>query len=390
MHEHVEHRQVERVGVDPLRHGQVALWVHVDAQHAVALLGERRREVERRGRLGDAALLVGEGDDLGLAGHVGAPITVGGTHRPIAVRARAAFSCTRSIRANMPDRTHRPPPQPGPLGLARRAARSGRRPLLRRRRARRRRRLAARAGVGRRARGGRRGRGARRAAPAVPHRLRHDLARAPRRARHRRRLLARVAGAGARDRAPLRARHRVRRGRHDRAPVRSCTTASTSPTRRWACSAGSTTSRRGCARWPRSCGRAAGCCSSTCTRSTRCSTPSTRCGSTSRTATRAAASSTRTARTRRPTPGRAPRRPCSTAHSLGELVNAAVEAGLRIERLEEHVDIGLRPARRRVPARGRRALPAAAGRRAAPGRLHAHRSPAVGGRWRRARRTTAG
>ena len=68
--EHVEHRLLERVGVDALRHREVALGVHVDAQDAVALLGEGRREVQRGGRLGDPALLVGEGDDRGLAGHV--------------------------------------------------------------------------------------------------------------------------------------------------------------------------------------------------------------------------------------------------------------------------------------------------------------------------------
>jgi hypothetical protein len=53
-----------------LRHRQVALRIHVDAEHAVALLAERRGEVERRRRLGDAALLIGERDDLGLAVHV--------------------------------------------------------------------------------------------------------------------------------------------------------------------------------------------------------------------------------------------------------------------------------------------------------------------------------
>ena len=66
LHEHVVHRRLERVGVDPLRHRQVALRVEVDAQHAVALLGEGDREVQRRRRLGDATLLVGEDDDLGL------------------------------------------------------------------------------------------------------------------------------------------------------------------------------------------------------------------------------------------------------------------------------------------------------------------------------------
>src|SRR4051794_20892072 len=36
----------------------------------MALLREGRRKIQRGGRLGDAALLVGERDDLGLAGHV--------------------------------------------------------------------------------------------------------------------------------------------------------------------------------------------------------------------------------------------------------------------------------------------------------------------------------
>ncbi len=68
VHEHVVHRLLERVGVDALRHRQVALRVHVDAQHAMALLREGDGEVQRRRRLGDAALLVGERDDPGSAG----------------------------------------------------------------------------------------------------------------------------------------------------------------------------------------------------------------------------------------------------------------------------------------------------------------------------------
>ena len=68
VHEHVVHRRLERVGVDPLRHRQVALRVHVDAEDAEALLDEGDGEVERRRRLGDATLLVGEGDDPRLMG----------------------------------------------------------------------------------------------------------------------------------------------------------------------------------------------------------------------------------------------------------------------------------------------------------------------------------
>ena len=75
MHEHVVHRHLERVGVDALAHRQVALRVEVDAQHAVAPLDERGGEVQRRRGLRDAALLVGEGDDLCLGcDHGSAPV----------------------------------------------------------------------------------------------------------------------------------------------------------------------------------------------------------------------------------------------------------------------------------------------------------------------------
>ena len=66
VHEHVVHRLLDRVGVDALAHGEIALRVHVDRQHPVPRLGECDGEVERGRRLGDAALLVGEGDHLGL------------------------------------------------------------------------------------------------------------------------------------------------------------------------------------------------------------------------------------------------------------------------------------------------------------------------------------
>ena len=69
MDEHVVHRLLDLVGIDALRHRQVALGVHVDAEDAVALLRERDGDVQRGGGLGHAALLVGEGDDLGLLGH---------------------------------------------------------------------------------------------------------------------------------------------------------------------------------------------------------------------------------------------------------------------------------------------------------------------------------
>ena len=66
--EDVEHRAVDLVRVPALRHGQVALRVEVDREHALPLLGERDAEIERGGRLGDATLLVREGDDPGHGG----------------------------------------------------------------------------------------------------------------------------------------------------------------------------------------------------------------------------------------------------------------------------------------------------------------------------------
>ena len=66
MDEHVVHRLLQRVRVDALGHRQVALRIHVDAEHAMARLCERDGEVERGRRLGDAALLIRESDDLGL------------------------------------------------------------------------------------------------------------------------------------------------------------------------------------------------------------------------------------------------------------------------------------------------------------------------------------
>src|SRR3954452_2608748 len=65
--EHVEHALLDLVRIYALGHGQVALRVHVDAEDAVAGLLEGDGEVESGGRLGDAALLVSEGDDLGRA-----------------------------------------------------------------------------------------------------------------------------------------------------------------------------------------------------------------------------------------------------------------------------------------------------------------------------------
>ena len=92
MHEDVVHRFLERVRVDALGHRQVALRVHVDAQDAVALLGERGSQVQRRRRLGDATLLVGERDDLGLSFHGGSDARLL-ERLPVGIRMTRVDSC---------------------------------------------------------------------------------------------------------------------------------------------------------------------------------------------------------------------------------------------------------------------------------------------------------
>src|SRR3954447_2006466 len=62
VHQHVEHRALDRVRVQALTHRQVALRIEVTEQHLEVLLGERDAEVERRRRLGDAAFLIGKRD----------------------------------------------------------------------------------------------------------------------------------------------------------------------------------------------------------------------------------------------------------------------------------------------------------------------------------------
>ena len=75
VHEHVEHRLLDRVGVQALRHRQVALRVEVDQEHLEALLRERHAQVQRRRRLRDTTLLVREHDHLRVrrGGHAGRP-----------------------------------------------------------------------------------------------------------------------------------------------------------------------------------------------------------------------------------------------------------------------------------------------------------------------------
>ena len=63
--EHVVDGGVEVLGVDAEAEGEAGLGVEVDEEDPLALLGERRTERGDSGRLGDAALLVGDGDDVG-------------------------------------------------------------------------------------------------------------------------------------------------------------------------------------------------------------------------------------------------------------------------------------------------------------------------------------
>jgi hypothetical protein len=64
VHQHVEHRPLQVVGVDPLAHGQVRLRVEINSQHPAPALHQRDPQIQRRCCLGNPALLVREGDDL--------------------------------------------------------------------------------------------------------------------------------------------------------------------------------------------------------------------------------------------------------------------------------------------------------------------------------------
>src|SRR5256714_2561103 len=107
VHEHVVHRFLQRVRVDALGHGEVALRVHVHAQHTVPLLRECRGEVQRRCRLGHAALLVGECDDLGLSFHGGSDARVARESRPVGIRIGEGDSCSRNYDPAMADARRR-------------------------------------------------------------------------------------------------------------------------------------------------------------------------------------------------------------------------------------------------------------------------------------------
>ncbi len=65
--QHVVGRAAAVAAVDAEAGRGVALRIEVDDQHALADRGQRRAEIDRRGGLADAALLVGEGQDARMA-----------------------------------------------------------------------------------------------------------------------------------------------------------------------------------------------------------------------------------------------------------------------------------------------------------------------------------
>ena len=71
--QHVVGRDVAAAAVDAEAGGGVALRIEVDDQHPLADRGQRGAEIDRRGGLADAALLVGERNDARVTGRGVAP-----------------------------------------------------------------------------------------------------------------------------------------------------------------------------------------------------------------------------------------------------------------------------------------------------------------------------
>ena len=65
VHQHVVHRRLQAAVLDAQPGRGVALRIEVDDQRSLAELGEAGTDVDRRRRLADAALLVGDGDHTG-------------------------------------------------------------------------------------------------------------------------------------------------------------------------------------------------------------------------------------------------------------------------------------------------------------------------------------
>ncbi|MNF08886.1 hypothetical protein D3C80_2094140 [compost metagenome] len=63
--QHVIHREFQTALVHARTHGGIALGVHVDEQHALADLGQARRQVHTGGGLADATFLIGNTKYLG-------------------------------------------------------------------------------------------------------------------------------------------------------------------------------------------------------------------------------------------------------------------------------------------------------------------------------------
>jgi hypothetical protein len=66
--EDIRHRAFDDVEIDPEPRRQVRLGIHIDAEDPQALFREGAREIDRRGRLAHAALLVGDRDHIGHLG----------------------------------------------------------------------------------------------------------------------------------------------------------------------------------------------------------------------------------------------------------------------------------------------------------------------------------
>jgi hypothetical protein len=61
------HGEFDGVRVEPEGEGQARLWVKIYEQYPLAELGQCRAKARHGGRLGDAALLVGDGEHTGHA-----------------------------------------------------------------------------------------------------------------------------------------------------------------------------------------------------------------------------------------------------------------------------------------------------------------------------------
>ena len=84
--------------------GEVRLGIHVDGEHLQAALGERSSEIDDRGRLSDATLLVGDRNDLPhvtpSAGAGGVPPVRLAHPTPLSLFVAASVRCLRTRTAH--------------------------------------------------------------------------------------------------------------------------------------------------------------------------------------------------------------------------------------------------------------------------------------------------